>query len=284
VKKLIIIGTVIMALVLGLTLPVAAADRTVDPPAVRADVPPGASLIVEKEVHLPPLPPRTEIKPIVRCHPDMLEIVFVPETQQTEGPNQPMVRFREIITVPPDAEVCQTIECVVIFIAVTPDGEEVHIGEQLVAIHVAPPIMWCLESVNPHGKKVPPAGSTTPPGLKGGQNEDGFYEVQWPLHLIRLQILPRMMWAGTIDKPMAVPLPPRLLRAIINPGVDVVIKLTEAPGASPSIKKMGSDNGKADAVLRHITLPGDLLLTAMVPVPGGVLLVHTACLVPPHPK
>ena len=33
----------------------------------------------------------------------------------------------------------------------------------------------CEETVNPHGKTVPPAGSSTLPGAKGGINEEGFY-------------------------------------------------------------------------------------------------------------
>ncbi len=40
-----------------------------------------------------------------------------------------------------------------------------------------PPKIGCIETVNPHGKNIPPAGSTTLPGSKGGQNEDGFYEL-----------------------------------------------------------------------------------------------------------
>jgi hypothetical protein len=35
----------------------------------------------------------------------------------------------------------------------------------------------CVELWNPHGQTTPPAGSTTLPGARGGQNEDGFYEV-----------------------------------------------------------------------------------------------------------
>ena len=38
-------------------------------------------------------------------------------------------------------------------------------------------IPFCLESVNPHGQTIPPAGNTTLPGPKGGQNEDGFYRI-----------------------------------------------------------------------------------------------------------
>jgi hypothetical protein len=40
-----------------------------------------------------------------------------------------------------------------------------------------PPVAACVESVNPAGKKVPPADSTTLPSPKGGQNEDGFYQL-----------------------------------------------------------------------------------------------------------
>src|SRR5688572_33396033 len=35
----------------------------------------------------------------------------------------------------------------------------------------------CTETTNPHGQTVPPAGSTTPPGPRGGQNDDGFYRI-----------------------------------------------------------------------------------------------------------
>ena len=38
-----------------------------------------------------------------------------------------------------------------------------------------PPVASCVESVNPSGKNIPPAGSTTLPGSKGGKNDDGFY-------------------------------------------------------------------------------------------------------------
>jgi len=33
----------------------------------------------------------------------------------------------------------------------------------------------CTETVNPHGQNVPPAGSTTLPGPRGGINDDGFW-------------------------------------------------------------------------------------------------------------
>ena len=40
-----------------------------------------------------------------------------------------------------------------------------------------PPEVSCVETVNPSGKNVPPAGSIPPPGSKNGQNEDGFYMI-----------------------------------------------------------------------------------------------------------
>ena len=53
------------------------------------------------------------------------------------------------------------------------------------------------------------------------------------------------------------------------------VKITEAPGATPSIKPM------AGAVTAHITLNADALITAL-DASGGVASV--ACLVPPPPK
>jgi hypothetical protein len=47
----------------------------------------------------------------------------------------------------------------------------------ITVVDTTPPVVACLESVNPHGNKTPPAGSTTLPGPKGGQNEDGFYQL-----------------------------------------------------------------------------------------------------------
>ena len=37
---------------------------------------------------------------------------------------------------------------------------------------------FCVETVNPHGRTVPPAGSTPLPGPKGVSTNDGFYKVR----------------------------------------------------------------------------------------------------------
>jgi hypothetical protein len=116
---------------------------------------------------------------------------------------------------------------------------------------------FCTETVNPHGETVPPAGSTTLPGPNGGINDDGFY---------------RVGAAGGA--------------AVILSDTDgnvfgtfpsgTKVKYTEANGAEPSVKKIGSTNGQAGAVDFHITGTGDLVVTS---VSGSV-----TCPVPPPPK
>ncbi|MFC1969266.1 hypothetical protein ACFLVF_02115 [Chloroflexota bacterium] len=138
-----------------------------------------------------------------------------------------------------------------------------------------PPKVWCVETVNPHGKNVPPAGKTTLPGSKGGQNEDGFYQLfaknrpcpdTYPT-------LPEIWitWKGAEPKQRFGP---------FTSGDRV--KITEAPGAPPSMKKIGSCKGKAGAVKAHITLPSDPVIIA-IDAAGNVAKCGK-CLVPPPPK
>jgi hypothetical protein len=157
------------------------------------------------------------------------------------------------------------------------------LGAGPVAAHIS-----CTEYVNPHGQTIPPAGSTTLPGPRGGQNEDGFYlltfdipPAQTPGYWVRVTDL----GSGTIFGPY-----PR----------ETVIKYTQAPGADPSQKKIGSSNGQAGAVFTHITGKGDFSLTAVWgPGPGnpagatpgavigsssGVPALIATCYVPPPPK
>src|SRR3954470_25038319 len=119
----------------------------------------------------------------------------------------------------------------------------------------------CTETTNPHGQNVPPAGSTTLPGPRGGQNEDGFYLL-------------------TIDTGVDV--------FVLDDGSGTVfgpfpsgtkIKYTQAPGATPSQKKIGSTNGQAGAVKFHITGTGDALVFPTAEPNHGAL-----CKVPPPPK
>ena len=137
-----------------------------------------------------------------------------------------------------------------------------------------PPQAACIETVNPHGKTVPPAGSTTLPGAKGGQNEDGFYL----LLASQDKDLPASpeVWvedtgSGTLFGPFQ---------------TGNRIKYTEANGATPSSKKIGStavDNaGKSDAIAAHITGAGDAAVFAIAT--GGEASAKVFCRVPPPPK
>jgi hypothetical protein len=120
-------------------------------------------------------------------------------------------------------------------------------------------VAFCKETVNPHGQNVPPAGSTTLPGPNGGKNDDGFYKV------------------GT-DRRTDVKLfdTDGNFFGVFRSGTKV--KYTEANGAEPKVKKIGSDNGQAGAVDFHIKGTGDLVV---VPVDGGT---SATCPVPPPPK
>jgi len=61
-----------------------------------------------------------------------------------------------------------------------------------------------------------------------------------------------------------------------------VVKVTEAPGATPSMKKIGSSNGQAGAVVAHLILNSDPCVTAVDT--AGNTSQCTDCLVPPPPK
>jgi hypothetical protein len=114
----------------------------------------------------------------------------------------------------------------------------------------------CIESVNPHGQNIPPAGSTTLPGPRGGQNDDGFYLIG--------SLTGGSVWVINADHSAQFgPFPS---------GTNV--KITEAPGATPSIKKMGGPNSAVDY---HITLDTDAYVV-------NERNEVTACLVPPPPK
>jgi hypothetical protein len=119
----------------------------------------------------------------------------------------------------------------------------------------------CVETTNPHGKTIPPAGQT-PPGTnpKSGQNPDGFYEIGTETG--EGEVFVEDGGSGTIFGPYP-------------PGTK--IKYTQAPGGTPEEKKIGSTTGQAGAVLVHITGTGD----AFVFSSNGV---RVPCLVPPPPK
>jgi hypothetical protein len=137
-------------------------------------------------------------------------------------------------------------------------------------VDTTPPVPACVEGVNPNGGTIPPAGSTTLPGAKGGQNEDGFYQLSasdaaWPAGALEVYIVDS--GSGTVFGPFS---------------VDDVIKYTQAPGATPLSSTIGSANGAAGAVTVHITGTGDAQVIAADG--SGNVSDPVDCLVPPQPK
>jgi hypothetical protein len=59
------------------------------------------------------------------------------------------------------------------------------------------------------------------------------------------------------------------------------LKITEAPGVTPKIKKIGSNNGAADEVIAHLMLDSDAIVTA---TDSAGNTASVSCLVPPMPK
>jgi hypothetical protein len=148
--------------------------------------------------------------------------------------------------------------------------------------------VWCEEAVNPHGKTVPPAGWSTLPGPKGGQNDEGFYrlfaEDPCPDPTVPLPL--DNIYVGYLDEdgdfvqvaPTSDPL---------QPGYNYgdIVKITEAKGKTAgTVKKIGtsSPKGKAKAVIHHIILPSDPVL--MATDAAGNVIYCDDCLVPPPPK
>jgi hypothetical protein len=150
--------------------------------------------------------------------------------------------------------------------------EGTPIGRQRIEIKVkdvTPPRVASFETVNPHGKNIPPAGSTTLPGPKGGENEDGFYKL---VAKDNCDPAPQI-WVSYVGSTN-----PQLFGPFSS---GIVVKITEARGATPSIKKIGSSAGQAGAVTWHITLPSDALITAIDHAGNSTQEVQ---LVPPPPK
>lgn len=198
----------------------------------------------------------------VGCGP--LIVTFNPASKTvTSGDN---ATFVETIAVPNDSTLEGTTHsCTVEFRS----GDEV-IGTENIKISIpdtTPPTVSCVETVNPHGKKVPPAGSSTLPGPKGGQNEDGFYQL-----LAKDNVDPSVK-IFVSDSSGSGPFGPFTS--------EDMVKITEAPGATPTMQPMGSSNGQAGAISAHILLNGDAIITA---VDSSGNASTTTCLVPPPPK
>lgn len=106
---------------------------------------------------------------------------------------------------------------------------------------------------------------TTLPGPKGGQNEDGFYE---------------LIGEDAEDGTAPVFVTNASGSATFGPfSSGLVVKITEAPGATPTAKSIGGPNS---AVAAHITLDSDAFVFAVDSF--GEFSPVVSCLVPPPPK
>ena len=127
-----------------------------------------------------------------------------------------------------------------------------------------PPEVSCVETVNPSGKKIPPAGSTTLPGSKGGQNEDGFYQ---------------LVGEDTVDSGVTICVEDGesgVSLGCYDSGTNV--KYTEV-ASTPRAKLWGSAKSFVEW---HLFGNGDMVIYAVDS--AGNESVRVTCLVPPFPK
>jgi uncharacterized protein YegL len=119
------------------------------------------------------------------------------------------------------------------------------------------PTVQCAATTNPSGAHVPNAGGNP----QSGQNPDGFYE---------------LTSSDAVDPNPTIRIADSGSAATFGPfPVGTKIKLTQAPGATPS-QKPG-----AGSIDWHITLKGDALVTATDA--SGNTSAPVSCLVPPRP-
>ncbi|MFC1919807.1 hypothetical protein ACFLWX_03355 [Chloroflexota bacterium] len=296
-KLKVVIGLLLSVLLtVALVVPVMAA---VDPAEVKLEMDPGESIEIEKTVDVPEYPSdvvyiEVQALPWPIPHPERkLIITLEPSVISVPVPGNTQVTFVETIAVTDDATQCSTLEGGVRFLAYLEysDGrvEYKGLGNQDISVKVRDvtgPKVGCVEGVNPHGEKIPPAGSSTPPGPKGGRNDDGFYQL-----LARdncddpdeIQIYVVYRFSDALGDGIA-----------FGPYTSGdVVKITEAPGAAPSAKKMGSSNGQAGAVVAHIKVPKDSaptpedptgLVLVAIDTSGNWNVCRDCCFVPPPPK
>ena len=128
-----------------------------------------------------------------------------------------------------------------------------------------PPEVECIEAVNPHGQNVPGGKAS---GKGQGNNPDGFYQL---IAVDEYDPEPKIYVGTACGTDLFGPYPS-----------GTIVKFTEAPGAAPSEKKIGSAQGQAGAVAYHITLPSEPLIWAVDA--NGNKSHCAACFVPPPPK
>jgi len=222
---------------------------------------------------------------VTSCDPG-LSVTLSPEKRLGVSGNT-TVSFTETITVADNAPQCTTLDATVIFYANEYPEEGAVIGEQKISIKVkdvTPPEVECKESVNPHGNNIPGGKAK---GKGQGVNPDGFYELIATDNVDPEPIILILYWDPEATDPDGNPGWWVALRDKDDPSQlfvllsETVVKFTQAPGATPSYKKIGSTNGQADAVAWHITLPSEPVVLA---VDDSGNMAWLPCFVPPPPK
>jgi hypothetical protein len=153
-------------------------------------------------------------------------------------------------------------------VTVTATDDSGNVGTDTVSVFVVDttaPTLECVESTNPSGKETP-TGQGKGKGM--GQNPSGFYQ----LFTEDICDPNPLIYIGAESDPY--------LFGPFESGI--VVKFTEAPGAAPECKPIGSVNGKAETVEYHVTLPADPYVT-VVDFSGNAQSC-TDCLVPGEPK
>ena len=194
-----------------------------------------------------------------------LSVSLDPEVWYDVSGNETVI-FEETITVADDSGLeGQTLKCIVTFIANEHPEEGATIGTQEIEIYVdSPPVVSCVETVNPSGKNIPPAGSIPPPGSKNGQNEDGFYQ---------------LLGEDAVDPDVMICVEDEESGESLGcyaSGTN--IKYTEVASA-PRIKPWGSAKSFVEW---HLYGNGDMIISATDS--SGNVSDPVKCLVPPLPK
>lgn len=265
--KKVLLPIVAVVLAVGLALPAVA---QVEPLTVEEEVAPGCSMTVEKTI--------TVVNELTADADVWWKVTFVDldlTVELTPAVHYDVsggstVSFEETIAVSPNESQCTILEATVTFYANEyPEDGEV-IGTQKISItvkDVQAPMVWYEETVNPHGKNIPDKKEAD--NAKGnGKNPDGFYK----LYATDNCDPEPQIWVGTADNP-------KLFGSYVS---GTVVKFTEAPGAAPSEKKMGSTKGQAGAVSYHITLPSNPVILTTVDSSGNT--ATSTCLMPPASK
>jgi hypothetical protein len=204
---------------------------------------------------------------VIPCHEEVPEPAEVTATDICD-PNPVVDLFETVALGDCDQEYTITRT----WVATDASGNESSCTQVISVVDDVAPEVWCEETVNPHGNNTP--GEKRSENAKSkAVNPDGFY-----ILLAEDNCDPASkIWVGCVGCMLAYP----DFKGFGPFESGTIVKFTEAPGKAPSIKKIGSTNGNAGAVVWHITLPGEPLVFA-----GDACgnWARCPCFVPPPPK